>query len=343
MSIRQIARLARVSTATVSLALKDSPKIPVVTRKRVLKAAKSVGYSPNAKIAEMMAHVRAAREGDSRACFGVVSFYDTLAPWRDSLHLRRMYEGMNQRAKAIGYRLEPLWMKAPGMTWSRFRTILDTRGIEGLLCFGSPTLDQQIPPELNHYAIVTQGLSIKTPLHRVITDAYNDTWRALDEVYARGYRRPGLILGDYEDARSGHANLSAYLGWSELVLRKRHAIPILRLNRVEEKPLVAWLKRHQPDVMIVSHIYNVLSDLNAIFRRNRIRIPGDVGVVAVTQVLQGTAFSGMEEDQTRIGAWAVELLAARIVNRDIGIPKHPHIEMVGSRWVDGSSLRSHPG
>jgi glucosamine-6-phosphate deaminase len=41
----------------------------------------------------------------------------------------------------------------------------------------------------------------------------------------------------------------------------------------------------------------------------------------------------------RLGAWAVELLVARIVNRDLGIPANPRIEMVQSEWIEGASLR----
>ena len=35
----------------------------------------------------------------------------------------------------------------------------------------------------------------------------------------------------------------------------------------------------------------------------------------------------------------VELLAARITNRDLGIPANPRIEMVESRWIENRSLR----
>ena len=86
----------------------------------------------------------------------------------------------------------------------RFRSILDARGIEGLLCFGSPTINAELPPELDHYAIVTQGMSIRTPLHRVITHAFNDTWRALELLRQFGYRRPGLVLGRYEPRQQLH-------------------------------------------------------------------------------------------------------------------------------------------
>ena len=50
--------------------------------------------------------------------------------------------------------------------------------------------------------------------------------------------------------------------------------------------------------------------------------------------------AGFEENQQLVGAWAVELLTARIMNRDLGVPTHPRIETIKSRWTDGPSLRS---
>jgi len=33
------------------------------------------------------------------------------------------------------------------------------------------------------------------------------------------------------------------------------------------------------------------------------------------------------------------LLVSRVIHRDFGIPATPHIEMVESRWIDGTTLR----
>jgi hypothetical protein len=46
----------------------------------------------------------------------------------------------------------------------------------------------------------------------------------------------------------------------------------------------------------------------------------------------------MQQNQPLMGAWVVELLAARIANRDFGIPEHPRTEMVESRWIEGATL-----
>ena len=71
-----------------------------------------------------------------------------------------------------------------------------------------------------------------------------------------------------------------------------------------------------------------------------IRVPSDLGVAVLSQILDGSGFSGLQQNQPLMGAWAVELLAARISNRDFGIPANPRIEMVESQWVENRSLRS---
>jgi LacI family transcriptional regulator len=339
MNVRHLGQLAGISASAVSLALRDSPRISAKTRERVRQLAREAGYTPDARIADLMRHLRKPREVRQQATFGVISFYDSLRPWEDSRHLGKIHAGMLRRAGELGYRLEPLWLRAPGMTFRRFGDILATRGVEGLLCFGSPDFLQDFPVELNAQAIVTVGLSIRTPLHRVTSHFYNDTVQALDRVHALGYRRPGLVLGMHEDTRSAYAHTSGYLGWCEHMLGAKAALPVLRLREVEEPALTDWLVRQKPDVIVFVHLPEMIARFRAVLRRLQIAVPRKLGVVVLSHEVQGTGLDGLQQNQQLMGAWAVELLAARIANRDFGIPTNPRTELVESEWVEGSSLR----
>ncbi|HEX2100504.1 MAG TPA: substrate-binding domain-containing protein [Candidatus Synoicihabitans sp.] len=339
MSVRQIAAALHLSPSAVSLALRHSPKIPAATRHRVLRQAEKIGYRPNAKLKEVMSHLRLAHVRPVEACFGVVSLYDSLRPWDGSAHLTRIFASMETRAAQLGYRLEPMRLRAPGMTHRRFKAILETRGIQGLLCFGSPRHEDAFPADLGAVATVTVGLSIATALHRVTSYFYNDLTHLLQRVHALGYRRPGLVLGRYEDHRSSHNYIGAYLAWCEQTFGGPVA-PILRLDRVEEEPLLSWFRHYKPDVIVLVHLYDVLEEFQRLLIQHRIRVPQDVGVAAVSQILEGTGLSGMQQNQALMGSWAVELLVSRIMNQDFGLPTNPRIEMVESEWIDGRSLRS---
>lgn len=340
MNLRHLAKMVGVSASAVSLALRDSPRISTATKAKVMRAAKEAGYAPDAKIVDLMRHLRKPRAIRQQACFGVISFYNELRPWEQSMHLSRIHEGMLRRATELGYRLEPLWLRAPGMTLRRFASILETRSIEGLVCFGSPDFEQEFPRELSKYAVVTQGLSISTPLHRVTSHFYNDTIHALQRVYNLGYRRPGLVLGIYEDTRSAHTHSAAYLGWCEHALGAAAALPILRMREVEEPAFAEWYGRQRPDVIIFVHLPDMIPRFQATLRQLRIEVPKTLGVLVLSHRVEGTGFSGLQQNQSLMGAWTVELLAARIANRDIGIPANPRIEMVEGTWVQGETLRS---
>jgi len=336
-NLRHLAKLAKLSPAAVSLALRNSPKISPATRARVKKIAAKAGYRPDANVVEMMKRLR--RPGiRQHASLAVISFYEQADPWKQSVHLGRIYDGMEWRSAELGYRLDPIWLRSRGMTYRRLRGILEARCIEGILCFGSPDMDQDFPGEINNCAVVTVGLSIRTPLHRVTSHLYNDTVRALNEIYQRGYRRPGLVVAQHEETRGGHAHTSAYLGWCERRLGPAGALPVLLIDRVEEQPLLVWLEAHRPDVVIFVHHHQGLAEFAAFLDRRGIRLPRSFGVAVLTDVLTDTRFSGLQQNHRLMGAWAVELLVARIANRDVGIPNYPRVEMIEGQWLEHQSL-----
>jgi LacI family transcriptional regulator len=339
MNVRHIAKLAGVSPSAVSLALRDSPRISAETKARIMGLARELDYEPDARIVHLMRHLRKPRAVRQQACFGVISFYDSLRPWEKSRHLSSIYEGMQRRAHDLGYRLEPLWPRAPGMTDRRLSSIIETRGIDGLLCFGSPDFNQDFPVELGGHAVVTVGLSIQTPLHRVTSHFYNDTLHALKRVHALGYRRPGLVLGMHEDTRSAYAHSGAYLSWCEHELGNRSALPVLRLDGIEEPALSRWLEENRPDVIVFVHLPEMIARFRTVLSRLHISIPKALGVVVLSHEVEGSGFSGLQQNQRLMGSWAVELLAARIANQDLGIPVNPRTEMVESEWVNGDSLK----
>jgi DNA-binding LacI/PurR family transcriptional regulator len=225
------------------------------------------------------------------------------------------------------------------MTYRRFGEILSARGIDGLLCFGSPDFNEEFPPELGGLAVVTVGLSIRTPLHRVTSHFYNDTLNALNRAHALGYRRPGLVLGTHEDTRSAYAHASAYLGWCEHTLGPGAALPLLRLREVEEPALTSWLVAERPDVVIFVHLPNMIARFRTALKRLQVDVPKRLGVLVLSHEVEGSGFAGLQQNQRVMGAWAVELLAARIANRDYGIPREPRTELVESEWINGPSLR----
>ncbi len=341
MSIRTIARNLGVSPSAVSLALRGSVKISENTKRKIVEEADRIGYRPDGSVRQLMTQVRYASDRSGKACIGVFSFYQDKEPWKENRHFAAIYESMKKRAGSLGYRLEPIDLIESGMTAKRYVSILDARGIKGLLCFGSPDFKQKIPTELDHFAMVGLGLSVETPMHRVTSHFYNDLLNTLNRLYELGYRRPGLLLGTHEENRSQFAYPAAYYGWCKQRLGNRDFIPVLRMEKTKGRELIDWYEEAQPDVIVMVHLYHEVETLYQTLLDHNIRVPQDVGVAAVTQLLDHTPISGKVQNQALIGAWAVEMLESRMAYQDFGIPKHPRIEMVESTWHEGRTLKNH--
>src|SRR5580692_10851063 len=80
-NLRHLARLAKLSPSAVSLALRGSTKVSAATRARVRELADRHGYRPDARIVEMMSHLRKPHTVRQQACFAVISLYDNPHPW----------------------------------------------------------------------------------------------------------------------------------------------------------------------------------------------------------------------------------------------------------------------
>ena len=108
-SIREIARSLGLSHTTVSEALRDSPRVNPATRKRVQKAAKSVGYRPNPLAGALMSEMRRARSGTFR---GVLAILDLDGPENrpasSNRYHRELARGAAARAAELGFKAETI-------------------------------------------------------------------------------------------------------------------------------------------------------------------------------------------------------------------------------------------
>ncbi|MCX7869398.1 MAG: LacI family DNA-binding transcriptional regulator, partial [Terrimicrobiaceae bacterium] len=69
----EIARAAGVGKATVSLALRDDPRLRPETRARIQRVARELGYQRNAVVANLMAQLRASRDPKFQATLALLN------------------------------------------------------------------------------------------------------------------------------------------------------------------------------------------------------------------------------------------------------------------------------
>lgn len=216
---------------TVSRVLRNFPRVAASTRRAVLQAAKKLGYTPDPHMARLMARVRSHRRRRAEA---VIALVRDEIPGDELLDHAYQYVALHDirvRAERHGYRAEEFRLDRHQMSAGRLAQILETRGIEGLII--SPQSSHSIGMELDYsrFAAVTLGYGLQQPaLHRASTNMTRGILQATAELAARGYRRIGLAVTQWVDARSDHTYSGAMLTYQQAIA-PRDRVPLLLFPR----------------------------------------------------------------------------------------------------------------
>jgi LacI family transcriptional regulator len=315
-TLKDVAAAAGVHYSTVSLALRNHPRISPEVRRKVTTTAERLGYTPDPMLAALNAYRVAHYKRGSRS----VLAYLTGLPGRDdylnAYTPRSYWEGAQARAAQLGYKLEHFWVREPGFTDERWSQILFSRGIRGVLLGSFPGDLPALNFEWERFCTVRISQSPHSP--RVDTVSHNQMQvvrLAMQKVREHGYRRPGLVLYPLSDERSSQLWSAGYLV-AQQQWPAGSRVPALQ-NAWSKAALTSWLTEHRPDVVMcnVNHLAVWLRELGW-------KVPDELGFVDLN--LQGTrtAFAGVYQNHHALAASAVD----RVVT------------LVSGTWHDGRTL-----
>src|SRR3954471_9875529 len=132
-SCRDIARRAGVSSNTVSLALRNSRRISPATRQLVLRMAAELGYTSDPRLKEYMRYIRHRRRNKNLPVLALVNAHPQPLARLPSPNIRAIAAAAIREAAHQGYRLEEFQLEAPDISPPRLSSILEARGIRGVV------------------------------------------------------------------------------------------------------------------------------------------------------------------------------------------------------------------
>lgn len=335
---QDIASQAGVNRATVSMALKGHPNIPIKTRDRIRDIAKALGYAPDPMLSALNAY---------RNQLQPTTFHGTLAwfinsafgfNWRDLKlrpHFNDYYLGACERAARFGFKVEIFDLNSKGMTPLRLAAIFRARGVAGILLCPQPRPETILEFPWHEFSSITFGYSLSEPrLHTVAATQYRSTRETVTQLHKLGYQRIGLALHDEHDARSDHNYLAGYLV-EEFLAGRPTVVPPLTSAYDQPQKVQDWLKAHRPDAVITGN-YHFLDSLIGL----KLKVPAQLGVACPLLPADNCDLAGVVEDGLEIGGVAVEFLVGMIHRQERGIPRIPQRIHVEGRWHFGKTLRS---
>lgn len=335
-TIRELAKLAGCTHTTVSMALKNHPRVSEQTRNRIRRLAEKHGYSRDPLLSSLMNQLRAGRRQREVETLGIINYWDTPEGDRRFAFGAEQSEGMLKRAQSMGYQVDYVWAKEPGMTTRRLNRILQARGIRGLLILSMLHARGHISLEWSKFAAVAIGYTLHKPeLNRATYSAYHATVTALRTLRRMKYSRIGFTNQIQQEDLVNNERLAAYLGYYHRVLGRAPAPPLL-VQDWDRKNLGSWIRENRLEVVLSSnlHTYHVMKEIG-------FRIPQEVGYVSLDCYPGETPCAGIRQPRDRVGAKAVDLVIEQLEKHEFGLPQVPKVVTIKGYWQDGPTLAPH--
>ncbi len=322
--------------ATVSLALRHSPKIRETTAERVREAAGELGYTPSPLVAALMAKIRSAKPTLDITTIGILDLKSTGDDDRQPVFYREIFNGARDWAQRLGFHTEVFRLREKGMTPQRLKSIMLNRGIQGLLVPPYAGMAEELPFDLNSFSVVLIGNAIQKPhLHRVRPAHFQGITLAFDRLRELGYTRIGLIIDEFTDRRVGH-KWSAGLHWYNAQPGVKKQIPILMDDWApdEPRPLMAWVNKHRPDVVLSPRPRHL-----KLLKAEGLKVPEDIGFCLLNHADQMEPVTGLDQRPREIGVAALDALISQLHRNERGVPAVPITVSIEMTWVEGPTTR----
>lgn len=333
---RSIARALGLTQAAVSLALRNDPSIPEITRIRVRAEAESQGYRPNPLVTTLMESIRSGREVPSRGCIAILVDAVNEQEWlRDGPETyRQQLTGYRRQAELRGYRTEAFYLRSEGASPESIDRQLYSRGITGvILAAPKPRVSAPVVMHWERYACSTVSYTWQVPaVDRVSSHHRHNMDFVFAETLRRGYKRVGFCLQRRAVAGVDANWMAGYLVGQSHLPKSRRLPPLIgTIHDTTKNVFRTWYERWKPDV-IITLIGEELQWMQALGLDY-----DELGLVCLNRPVLSD-LSGIDENNEVVGATACDIVVNQITHNERGPPPHPKIILIEGIWKEGASL-----
>jgi DNA-binding LacI/PurR family transcriptional regulator len=304
--MEDVAREAGVSRALVSLVMRAQPYVSEERRRRVLEAAATLGYRPNAM----------ARSLASRRTKTVGLILDDLT----NPFFAEIAGGIEEYASTLGYQL----LLATGGRKARrersaLATLLEYR-VDGIILVSPRMPSVQITEAASEAPLVMVGRSVRNAdADCVLTDEKHGTELVLDHLVGLGHER--IVHVDGGRGPGGPQRRTAYLrGMKARRLgRRARVVPGDFTETAGTRAAQALLREAELPTAIFAANDMIAAGILSEFDRAGVEVPADVSLMGYDNIsiahLGHISLTTINQPRVQMGREALDLLLDRIENR----------------------------
>jgi LacI family transcriptional regulator len=329
---KDVARALGIAQATVSMALRNDPRITLSRREEIQLAASRMGYRPN-PMAAALGQLRSTKKAHAVVAeLAWINHSENPHSIRNFKEFNLYWKGAQETAEFFAYNLEE-YVCNSDFTLERLAQVLSARGVHGILI----PPHSKLPPNWDDFpwdkfSAVRFGYCVPSPQVNIVTsDQLSNSLLAFSKIRLLGYRRIGFVTGFHSSTwhRAGflvaQADFKPGNQVQPLILDSKN-------RKQTQKVFLNWLKKNKPDAILTD-----VSAVREMLETGGYHVPDDMGL-AVFSVLDGNADAGIYQNPEYIGKAAVEMLISLINHHYTGIPEICRELLIKGKWVDGSSL-----
>ncbi|WP_079509152.1 LacI family DNA-binding transcriptional regulator [Mesobacillus jeotgali] len=197
-TIKDVAKQANVSTATVSRVLNGLSGYSKETEEKVLRAIKELGYMPNAFARGLVSN--------KSNTLGI------LFPEVSSQFSSKILRGVEEAAHELGSSVIVCNTASQGQRTMKYLELLSEKRVDGIL-FVSEKITEEYYKQLKSMkvpVVLVSTESYQYPLPFVKVDDKHAAFTATDYLVKMGHRKIGMIGGNIEDVIAGQPRVEGY-------------------------------------------------------------------------------------------------------------------------------------
>jgi LacI family transcriptional regulator len=336
-TMADVAREAKVHQTTVSLAMRNDPRLPSATRVRIRAVAKAMGYRPDPMLSALNFY-RASRDTAKAQASIAFIVRERNKRWDSTFYSDEQFlKGARRACERMGYRLVVFSVANTASEGQRLTRIIRSRGIGGVIMASLDINLRKLDMEWDHFsALCIESQHLGLSLHTVGNNQMAITRTAVRRMSELGYTRIGLTVGAIEEASLGKPFSAGYLVEVHQHKRISRIAPLLLGSHDEpsvKSALRAWVQRHRIDAVLSNW-----SSMPELLKSAGFRIPQDLGVATLDYNPNRGCSAGIRQSHELVGERAVEALALLMKTNQRGQIRLPNTTLVDGVWEDGPSL-----
>lgn len=309
-NIKDVARKAGVSTATVSRVLGDFPGVRDKTRKEVLKAVSELNYEINA----VARNLRQKKTNSIGIIVGNVlsQFYSVIAKSVEDTNNKFGYNtilcnGDENPEKELNY-----------------LKVLKSNRVDGIILTPTGKNSEYVQHLINSRTkvVLLDRLIEGIDCDAVLVDNANGAYKAVKHLIDQGYRKIGIVDG-YLDRTTGAERLKGYLHAIEEagIAKDDSLIKIGNFKKESGRKLTKELleQSNKPEAIFTTNIDMSMGALIAI-KEMGLTIPDDIGIVCFDDsdwaLILEPSITVIRQPVYQLGSTAAELLINKIEDEE---------------------------